>query len=189
MDGGYTVKSYYFDSLFYSGFFEKEDGNYERKKYRVRTYGSTGYYILEKKIKRGSLNSKKSGEISAGDADLLIKGHTGIATGNVVTDEIISEMYMNGCRYAIYIEYIRQPFVLEDIDLRITFDSGIGRVFGNYGLYELAPDPTPLFYNGETIMEIKYKETLPAWLMKAIYRNAPAEFSMSKYTESLRCFL
>ena len=188
-DGGYSVKSYYFDTLYYTDYMEKDSGVYERKKYRIRTYGDTGHYRLEKKIKRGSLNNKLSGGISPGDADMLITGGFGVVTGDEITDSIISEMYMNGYRNSIYIEYTRQPFVIEDIGLRITFDRDIGFVYGNYGLDELMPEPTPVYYNGETIMEIKYKDVLPAWLKRAIFRIAPSEFSTSKYTESLRYFL
>ena len=184
-DGEYTVKSYYFDTLFFDDYVEKRDGIYERKKYRVRTYGDSGLYRLEKKLKKGSLNKKLSCELSADDADRLITGHTDITTGNKNTDLIISEMRLRGCRNSVYIEYIRQAFVIRETGLRITFDRDIGTVFGNYGLNETMPEPLPVFYGGESIMEIKHRDPLPGWLSKTVRCLAPSEFSISKYSESL----
>ena len=185
IDGEYTVKSYYFDTLYFDDYYEKVNGVYERQKYRVRTYGDLGQYRLEKKQKRGLLNKKLSGEICADDADMLIKGHTEIITGNKDTDLIIAEMRMKGCRSSVYTEYIRQAFTVEEIGLRITFDREISAVYGNYGLSETRPEPFPIFYDGEVIMEIKYEDSLPRWLERAVRIHAPGESSTSKYAQSL----
>ena len=189
IDGVYTVKSYYFDTLSYDDYIEKQNGVYERKKYRIRTYGDLGEYRLEKKIKIGSLNKKISGEICMSDADMLISGYTDIITGNERTDSIISELYIKGYRNSVYIEYERQAFILKELDLRITFDKDLSAVYGNYGLRETMPAAIPIFYDGETIMEIKYKDFLPGWLERAIYNIAPSEFSISKYEEALKYIL
>ena len=185
-DGIYTVKSYYFDTLYYDDYFEKLNGIYERQKYRIRTYGNTGYYRLEKKIKKGILNRKESGEISADNADKLIKGHLDIKTGVEKTDNIISEMFLKGCRHSTYIEYTRQAFMIKELDLRITFDEDLGVLYGNNGLYETKTDLIPLFYDDSVILEIKYKDTLPRWLEKAVHQTVPSEYSISKYAKSLQ---
>ena len=185
-DGEYVVKSYYFDTLKFDDYMEKQSGIYNRKKYRLRTYGDNGEFRLEKKVKRGQLNKKFSGKISASDADLLIAGQTNIITGSDDADSIISEMHLKGYRYSVYIEYERQAFILKEIDLRVTFDKGLGAIYGNYGLNETMPEPIPVFYMGETIMEIKFRDSLPLWLNRAVYSIAPSEFSISKYEEALK---
>jgi hypothetical protein len=187
--GQYIVKSYYFDTLYYQDYVEKYAGVYARQKYRVRTYGDSGYYRLEKKMKKGSLNKKMSGEISAADADLLIRGHTDFSTGNDKTDEIIREIRLRGGKNSVYIEYERQAFTLKELNIRITFDKEISALFGNYSISETMPTPIPVFYQDETILEVKYKDILPGWLQKAIYRIVPSEFSVSKYAESLYSIL
>jgi len=188
-NGEYIVKSYYFDTLFFNDYTEKLNGINERKKYRLRTYGDSGFVRLEKKVKRGYLNKKKFGEINADFADMLLKGYTNIKTGNDTTDEIISEMYLNGYRSSVYIEYSRQAFTFDEFDIRITLDTDLGTLYGNYGCGENKPCLLPVSYEGEAILEVKYKETLPRWLMKAVYQMAPSECSLSKYAQSLASIL
>jgi len=184
-NGEYIVKSYYFDTLFFDDYTEKLNGTYERKKYRLRTYGDSGYIRLEKKVKRGYLNKKILGEINADHADMLIKGHTNIKTGDDNTDAIISEMYLSGYKSSIYIEYSRQAFTLNEFDIRITLDKDLGALYGKYSSGENKPNLLPVHYEGEAILEIKYKDALPRWLMKTVYQMAPSERSLSKYAQSL----
>jgi hypothetical protein len=183
--GEYKVRSHYFDTPHFGDFTDKRDGVYERQKYRIRTYGDSGFYRLEKKIKRGSLNMKKSGRISATDADALVRGSTNLKTGDEGADAIISEMWLKGYRYSVYTEYIREAFVMRELDLRITFDRGIRFLHGNRSLYETAPCAIPAFHGGEVVLEVKYKDALPKWLDRAVYRMAPEESSISKYEKSL----
>jgi len=184
-DGGYVVKSYYFDTLYYNDYTQKLNGVHDRKKYRVRTYGDTEHYKLEKKVKRGNLNKKFSGTIAANHADLLLSGRMDIKTGDENADAIISEMYLSNCRNSVYIEYTRQAFLIEELDLRVTFDSKPGVLYGKYNLNETKPDLIPFFYDDCVILEIKYKDVLPRWIEKAVHRMVPSEFSISKYVKSL----
>jgi len=184
--GEYIVKSYYFDTLYFSDYTEKLNGVYERKKYRLRTYGDSGYYRLEKKLKNGNLNKKISGEISADHANMLVIGLMDIETGIESTDAIIAEMYLKGYRNSVYIEYSRQAFVMKELDLRITFDKDMGALYANYDLSEDKPDLHPFFYDGAAILEIKYKDSLPGWIERAIHQMVPSEYSLSKYADSLR---
>ncbi|MDR2569398.1 MAG: polyphosphate polymerase domain-containing protein [Oscillospiraceae bacterium] len=184
-NGEYTVKSHYFDTLYFADYNEKLNGIYERQKYRARTYGDTGYYKLEKKMKRGNLNKKFSGEICAEHVNELIRGQMDIKTGNENTDSIIYEMYLKACRHSAYIVYNRQAFLLKELDIRITFDKDISALYGNCIFNEHMPDPIPVFYGGETILEIKYKDYLPKWIERAIHQLVPSEYSVSKYAESL----
>ena len=140
-------------------------------------------------MKRGYQNKKISGDIPAEAADMLIKGCTDIKTGIQNTDAIIMEMHLKGYRNSVYIEYTRQVFTIKELDIRITFDKNIGALFGNYGINEDMPAPVPVFFNDETVFEVKYKDVFPDWLQKAIYRIAPSEYSISKYAESLNYIL
>jgi len=185
-DGHYIVKSYYFDTLYLNDYMEKLNGIHNRQKYRLRTYGDSGYYRLEKKMKRGQLNKKISGELSKSDADKLIKGHFKVNTGDEKTDTIINEMYRKGYRYSSYLEYNRQAFTLKELGIRITFDRDLSVLYANYGLSLKKPKPTPVFYQGETVLEIKFREKLPEWLIKAVGWMAPSEYSIGKYVESLK---
>jgi len=186
VDGEYVVKSFYFDTLNYDDYYEKLSGNYERKKYRLRTYNDSGYYRLEKKMKRGNLNKKLSGEISTEDAKRLLHGDMDIQTGNANTDAIISEMYLNRCRPSNYIEYTRQAFIMKETGLRITFDKEPGVLYGKYNLDEVMPELMPFFYDGSVILEIKYGDFMPGWIEKAVHRLVPSEFSISKYAKALQ---
>lgn len=188
-DGTYIVKSYYFDTIHFKDYAEKQNGIFARNKYRIRTYGNTGFYRLEKKIKRGNLNKKMSGVISASDADALIEDCRELKTGERETDKIIDEMRAKGYKSSVYIQYERQAFTIDELDIRITFDRKIGMLFGKCGLFTAIPCILPVFYNDETIMEVKFKELIPKWLQDAIYTVAPSEFSVSKYERSLKYYL
>lgn len=188
-DGEYVVKSYYFDTPHFRDYTEKLSGIYARQKYRIRTYDDSKFYRLEKKVKRGSLNRKISGVLSYDAANKLILGHMDTRTGDETTDAVITEMQLKGCRNSLYIRYTRQVYILDAPDIRITFDTDLGMLFGNYSLDEDMPDPIGVSVGDEAILEVKSKDKLPGWLKKAITGLAPSEFSVSKYAQSLNCYL
>lgn len=67
--GYYTIRSLYFDDYYNSAFYEKEDGNNPREKYRIRYYNNDkGRIHLEIKRKVGAKIQKESCAITEGEA-------------------------------------------------------------------------------------------------------------------------
>lgn len=64
---GYFIRSLYFDDMYQSSYMQKEAGDYERSKYRIRIYNlsqNTNDIKLEKKTKVDQYISKRSANIS-----------------------------------------------------------------------------------------------------------------------------
>ena len=81
-EGGYMIRSLYFDDYWNSAYEEKEAGILMRKKYRIRIYNYSDRSIkLERKKKHGSYIFKESApltreeveKILAGDYEFLLK--------------------------------------------------------------------------------------------------------------------
>ena len=55
--GGYTVRSLYFDTLSDRDYTDKLNGYYQRRKIRLRSYGTDSTLKLELKEKQGIINA------------------------------------------------------------------------------------------------------------------------------------
>ena len=100
-EGGYMIRSLYFDDYWNSAYEEKEAGILMRKKYRIRIYNYSDRSIkLERKKKHGSYIFKESApltceeveKILAGDYEFLLKSpQTFDFTGQNAWTSILSQ--------------------------------------------------------------------------------------------------
>jgi len=180
----YTVASIYFDSLDYRFYWEKIDGEEERTKLRIRKYDN-GAYFLEIKEKRNNIVLKKRSKINKARIKKLTMDEIlqSVDGGMKSTLSLDVQYLLN--RYdlkpKLYIVYEREAYesIFED-KLRITFDKLLrGRRVAKLDFEDksnLLLQPANTF-----ILEIKFNQKMPYWLMRLIEKHHLYMQRVSKY--------
>lgn len=185
---GYLVRSVYFDDIFNSYMSENESGIDCRKKYRIRIYdGNAGLIHLEKKAKYRGMTKKVVTELTKTECDLLLTDnieelHTIIAIEKKpLLKEVYHEMLRKRLEPKCIVEYERFAFVERLGNVRITFDRNISasKLIENFFSKEL--NCTPIMPCGYHILEIKYDEFLPRYILQAVDIKELRRQSYSKY--------
>ena len=124
-DGGYMIRSLYFDDYFNTAYAEKDAGVLERKKYRIRIYNCSDNSIkLERKKKLGSYIYKEAAPLTRdevykildGDYDFLLQSQYSLCR------EFYFECISNVMRPRTVVDYEREPWILDEGTVRVTFD-------------------------------------------------------------------
>ncbi len=177
----YAVRSLYFDDIYDSCLNELLAGTDERYKYRIRLYnGKTDTIHLEKKSKSHGMTLKEMEDISADDVSRFIKGDIPQGTGPLM-QRLVSEFYLKYMKPVCIVEYDRTAYTEECGNVRITFDR---RVRGTYRINKFLDkeiDQKQVIPEGELILEVKYDEFLPSYLMNVINYDVLRRQSVSKY--------
>lgn len=180
----YVVKSLYFDSYTDVDYIEKDEGVENRKKVRIRTYGSgLDFAKLELKAKSGSMQRKQSLNISKADAIELINGNYGVL--NNYSEEFATYMYnlmvTQQYRPKTIVEYDRVALTAPLNNIRVTFDSGVR---ANEGVFDLFSEDTncyPVMSPSKGIIEVKYNKFLASYVKETLRCVNTLESSASKY--------
>ena len=195
-DQSYFVRSLYYDDASLSAYRQKVDGMLLRSKFRLRTYASDPEQAcatyLEIKGRYDSLVFKHRTQIGAAD------GNRAFAACDSTTRQILERLdespVADKFRFGVarrnlapvmLVDYVRRPYVSKhDPDFRLTFDSGLhglatSRLFSNelQSRRQLLP--------GDTVMEIKFKSTIPLWFHRIIKINRLQRRSLSKVCKGM----
>lgn len=182
--GTYRVRSLYFDDLRNSCMQENEDGIDNRKKYRIRTYsGSDNIIKLEKKIKYRGMTKKESAEISQEDCLEYMHGRAVPINRNQASleKEIFAEIKTRGMKPVSIVEYERTAFIEPRGNVRVTFDRNISGSEQIMGFLDETINLVPLLPKGQHILEVKYDELLPEYIVKMLEVGTLQRTSFSKY--------
>jgi SPX domain protein involved in polyphosphate accumulation len=189
----YTVRSIYFDSHDYKCYYEKLDGIYTRKKFRIRGYNSfeeKSPIFFEIKRKHDNFISKNRARISYEKLQkVMIDRHI----DSHFADE--EKMYFDYFYYyyqlkqlepKVLIVYNREAYECKfGSQLRITFDKDLhSKVVSNvHQLFE--EDGLKSAYHREFILEIKFFQVLPQWIKNVLEKYDLTRLAVSKYTSSI----
>lgn len=179
----YNVRSLYFDNYYNSCFYDNEDGNDPREKFRIRIYnGSKDRISLECKRKENNKTLKTACLITEEQCQKLMNGKliTDVNSEpliNKINLKILNEMY----HPVIIVDYDRRPYIDELGNVRVTFDTHISSsVYLNKFLDKEIPK-RPVMPIGTQLLEVKYDE----FLLDEIYNNLEleelAQTAFSKY--------
>jgi len=190
----YSVMSLYWDDQKLSSLTEKNDGLYERAKYRLRSYDLENW-IYEAKIKRGSRVKKQRSHLeSLKIADVYRCKEYILANLNQFANSARVLPLVDGTlRPVIWIHYQRTAFtsLFRTEDLRITFDTDV-RYLGTQELQaeadcfalpaalrsKLRPS---LALREQVIMEIKFSRDCPYYIQAMLQELGLRQRSVSKY--------
>lgn len=183
-DGMYRIRSLYFDDFQDSCMKESADGVDCRQKYRIRLYnGCRDDIKLEKKIKYRNMTQKKSVPMPeeicrvyvSGEIPNFYEGQSGLER------ELLCAAKMNGMRPKSIVEYERTAFIEKRGNVRITFDRNISGSLKTTEFLDREPVAAPLLPRGWHIMEVKYDEFLPQYIMGVLQISTLQQISFSKY--------
>ena len=127
-EGGYYIRSLYFEDYWNSAYAEKEAGVLMRKKYRIRIYNNNDKFIkLERKKKFGSYIYKESAPLTREEVEKILKGDYAflLYSPHSLCREFYIECTCNMMRPRTIVDYERIPWILDAGTVRITFDSDV----------------------------------------------------------------
>ena len=174
----------YFDNIHDKALREKIDGVNNREKFRIRYYNDNFSFIkLEKKSKINGLCNKQATSITKEQCESLLEGDIGWMKES--KDPLILELYtkMNyqQLRPRTLVDYMREPFVYEPGNVRITIDSDIRTGLYTKDLFDLEAPMIRVDEANTMILEVKFDAFLPDVMADIIQTNHRRSSAFSKY--------
>lgn len=189
----YRITNLYYDSPDMQSYMESTDGDQIKRKIRLRSYSNTDCVFIELKEKYGQILSKKRFMTSLEKAYQFMNSSDveGVFGTRLPENEkstlreigYITQRFK--MRPKVVVSYIRQPFVsIYDYNTRVTFDYDVR--FRDYDLcVEKTGGGKRLLPSENFIMEVKYNNSQPRWLIPILNRYNVKLQKMSKYAESI----
>ncbi len=180
---GYQVISLYFDDLTDSCLNAVREGSYSRLKYRIRIYNdSLDRISLEVKEKQGSRIYKKTRCITEKEMQQLICGQCIPASSSLEDPAFMFNLAIQtkSLRPKVIVAYERKAYIYASGNVRITFDRNIraSSQIASFGSKKISYDP---MYGQDTVLEIKYDEFLPEFILQLLEQNSLQQTAFSKY--------
>lgn len=184
-NGVYRITSLYLDDVFDSAYNDKILGLDVRKKYRIRFYDLSPDFIrLEIKDKKGEMVAKRSVKMTYEDYKSFLKGDKSFLAEERFSGTIGEELYASdksvGMSPAVVVDYMREAYVCQAGNVRLTFDSALKTMPGMDALNG-RPNFYNVFENGEIILEIKYDSFIPSYIHDILAGMPLNAESVSKY--------
>lgn len=182
--GGYEVRSLYFDDIDNSCYYDNENGNDPREKFRIRIYnGSDARISLELKKKSMGKTLKQSCRITRPQVEALIAGKT------LPWDDSADPLMKKFCiwletrcgRPRVIVNYDRIPFVHPDDNVRITLDRNITASARVEDFFSPVFRGRPVMPLNRHILEVKYDTFIPDPIFRAVQTNRLTRVTCSKY--------
>ena len=181
----YHIRSLYFDTINDDALEEKIAGVGTRKKYRIRIYNFSDKVIkLECKSKYGDLISKQSVSIPRELAEQLIAGDPdGLQRmRHPLLHDVYREMRTRLLRPAVIVDYVREAYIHQAEEVRITFDKQVRTGLYSVDLFNPQIPTYPVFDDPVEILEVKFDEFLPSYLQSILSGITAQRSAVSKYT-------
>ncbi len=182
----YHIRSLYFDTVYDTAMYDKLSGVKDRDKYRIRIYNFSDRFIrIECKTKVGSLISKRSLGIPRLLAEQLIAGDpTGLErTRSGLLRDVYREMKLNYLHPVVIVDYVREAYLHDAEEVRITFDKQLRSGLGSTDMFNpYVPTVSP-FDHDEMILEVKFNQFLPPYIRDLLctYVRSAQNSAISKY--------
>lgn len=182
--GGYAIRSLYFDDLDNRCFRENEAGVDDRRKFRIRLYnGDTSVIKLEVKEKKNGMTHKMGCTITAEQCTRILQGEPPpIGADTSAPMNLLSiAMRTGGMAPKIIVEYERTAYVSRLGNVRITFDKNISASAAVAQFLQPKVPLTPILPCGQHVLEVKFDEFLPDPLAQVLELGRLRRTAFSKY--------
>ena len=183
-DGGYMLRSLYFDDYYHSAYEEKDAGVLQRKKYRIRIYNCSDRSIkLERKKKFGAYIFKEAASLTRDEVYKILDGDYEflLHSNQPLCQEFYVECVSNVMRPRTIVDYDRQPWILDAGTVRITFDMDVRAAVGSFDIFDPTLPALPVLEPGKCVMEVKFTEFLPQFVREILPDRASEFTAVSKY--------
>ncbi|MEA3326317.1 MAG: polyphosphate polymerase domain-containing protein [Chloroflexota bacterium] len=184
----YLVRSLYFDTWDYKNFIEKINGDCNRMKFRIRTYGTDPMNYpdirVEIKVRTGNIIKKYGSFINYEQHLWFMKSRYWNPCDDPVLIEFERYVHKWNLIPVTLVQYFREGFHSRAQEgIRLTFDHLIKSASSN----ELFPACS--FWHrhnrSQIVLEIKHQNKVPFWLNELIQQFNLKVVSNSKYTNSI----
>lgn len=181
---GYKVRSLYFDDMFNTAYDDKVAGTRFREKYRVRIYDDSDKLIrLEGKYKYDNFIAKESLKLSKqqyydilnGDLEFLL------LQDRKLGKDFYCKSKVKLLKPTVIVDYIREAYVLEEGNVRITFDKDLHGNVTETDIFSENIITSRVLPADIMILEIKYDDYLPKVVRQIIQRAHFDRCAISKY--------
>lgn len=183
-NGGYFIRSLYFDDYWHSAYEEKDAGVLLRKKYRIRIYdGSDRIIKLERKKKFDSCIYKEDATLTRAEYERILSGDYDflLHAPQPLCREFYHECISNLLRPRVIVDYDREPWILDAGTVRITFDKDVRAAVGGWDVFDPTLPTLPVLEPGKLVMEVKFTEFLPQIIRNLLPPKAQEWTAVSKY--------
>lgn len=183
-DGGYTIRSLYFDDYDDRCYWENENGVDPREKYRIRIYNhSTERITLECKRKERGKTLKTACPLTLEQTKCLMKGQIlpDLNGQPPLLRKLTIEMRTRLLHPVVIVDYDRVPYVYSNGNVRITLDTHVASS-GAIGCFLDRRIPKrPVMPVGQQLLEVKYDEYLPDFIYRSLQLDSLRQTAFSKY--------
>lgn len=183
-NGEYLIRSLYFDNLDDKCFYENENGDDPREKYRIRFYNCDSSRIsLECKAKRRNMTRKTSCPITADQCQSFMKGIIPEPDKEVSPKQaaMFCQMRIHNLRPVVIVQYVRTPYINRAGNVRVTFDYNIASSNDIEGFLNQDISLRQVLPTGQSILEVKWDEFLPSYIREQLELESLQWTSFSKY--------
>ncbi|HRX57847.1 MAG TPA: polyphosphate polymerase domain-containing protein [Eubacteriales bacterium] len=180
----YRVRSLYFDDEDGSAFYDNDAGTDHRRKFRLRVYDHPEARIsLEIKYKKHGDTHKEACIVSKEFCERLLGGEPLPWDRNYPQPlkEFYRETYEHGLNKRIIVEYERSAFVCRCGNVRITFDRNIAFSARTSEFLRENLPLVPILPTGLHLLEVKYDELIPDYILQLLETGELARTAFSKY--------
>lgn len=184
VNGGYLIRSLYFDDYWNTAYEQKESGVLERKKYRIRIYNYSDRSIkLERKKKYGAYIYKQSAKITRSEFEAILAGDYNflLKSSQPLLQEFYVECRCHNLRPRTIVDYEREPWILDAGTVRITFDQNVRVAVGSFDIFDPSLPCLSVIDPGRLVMEVKFTEFLPKFVQDILPPQRAEMTAVSKY--------
>ena len=181
---GYGIRSLYFDGIHDHSLYDKNDGIFNREKYRIRIYnGSDASINLERKSKYGDYVCKESAPMNREEYDAILTGNYEVLSKkeHPLLKDFYGALMYRGFKPAVIVDYIREAYVYGPGNVRITFDKRLSAAVNTHDLFDRKSVMEEVLLSQQTIMEIKFDHFLPSNIRNIIQPEKFVRSAISKY--------
>lgn len=181
---GYLITSIYFDDIYKTAMNEKISGARFRKKFRIRAYERDDSLIkLECKSKFDEYISKVSTNLSREEYDFLLSGNYDFLfnRSEKVCKELLVYNRINLLKPVVTVEYQREAYILNEGNVRITFDKDISASTGSLNMFDESFATTKVLPEKVMVLEVKYDNYLPSNVHSLLRTAMTEKCAISKY--------
>lgn len=183
-DYSYFIRSLYFDTIDNDALAEKLDGVQFRKKYRLRFYNHNASLIkLECKHKHGQMTFKEAVTVNQSWVKQVLSDPYNILVikNERLDDQFMIDYRLQAYRPSVIVDYYRQAYVFEPLDVRITLDYHVSSGVYNMDLFDSESVSVPVFEKNQVVLEIKFNEVLPDFVWGVLQTVPALRMAISKF--------
>ncbi|RAP73976.1 polyphosphate polymerase domain-containing protein [Paenibacillus montanisoli] len=181
---GYHIRSLYFDNVHETALLDKNNGIFQRKKYRIRIYNKSDSLIkLERKSKFHDYVAKESVGLTREQFDSLIAGDFEFLPelNHPLARDFYFDTKHGFLKPAVVVDYIREAYIYPVSDVRITFDKCLKASVQSLDMFDQDLPMIESIEGPKTILEVKYNQFLPDFINGLVQMSAANRSTISKY--------